>query len=68
MVDRNLKLPRFERAGCASFWIVDPVEPSLTAWELRDGRYVEVAHVTGEQSWSATLPFPVTISPAQLLA
>lgn len=68
MVDRNLKLPRFERAGCASFWILDPVSPSLTAWELRGGRYVEVAHVTGEQSWSATLPFPVTISPAHLLS
>ena len=68
LVDRNLKLPRFERAGCVSFWIVDPVQPSLTAWELRDGRYVEVAHVRGEQSWSAELPFPVTVTPAQLLA
>ena len=68
MVDRNLKLPRFERAGCASFWIVDPVRPSLTAWELVNDRYVEVAHVTGEQSWSATLPFAVTIIPAHLIA
>lgn len=67
LVDRNLKLPRFERAGCASFWILDPANPSLTAWELRDGHYVEVAHVSGDQSWSATLPFPVTITPADLL-
>jgi Uma2 family endonuclease len=68
IVDRNLKLPRFERAGCPSFWIVDPIDPSLTAWELRDGHYVEVAHVVGAQSWSATLPFPVTIRPAELIA
>ncbi|HPZ51197.1 Uma2 family endonuclease [Ornithinibacter sp.] len=68
MVDRNLKLPRFERAGCPSFWIVDPLQPSLTAWDLREGHYVEVAHVVGEQSWSATLPFPVTIRPAELIA
>lgn len=68
MVDRNLKLPRFERAGCPSFWIVDPLQPSLTAWELRDGHYVEVAYVTGDQSWSASLPFPVTICPAELIA
>ena len=68
LVDRKLKLPRFERAGCPSFWIVDPVEPSLTAWELHEGHYVEAAHVIGEQSWSATLPFPVTVSPGQLLA
>lgn len=68
MVDRNLKLPRFERAGCASFWIVDPVRPALTVWELRDGHYVEVSHVIAEQSWAASLPFPVTVTPADLIA
>lgn len=67
LVDRNLKLPRFERAGCASFWILDPDTPSLTAWELQDGAYVEVAHVVGDESWTATLPFPVTITPSRLV-
>ncbi len=67
LVDRNLKLPRFERAGCPSFWLVDPDEPSLTAYESVDGRYVEVAHVVGEEGWTAARPFPVTIVPARLL-
>ena len=68
LVDRNMKLPRFERAGCQSFWLLDPDVPSLTAWELAaDGQYVEVAHVVGDETWTATLPFPVTIRPADLL-
>lgn len=67
-VDRNLKLPRFERAGCQSFWLVDPDMPSVTAWELdTDGAYQQVAHVEGEQPWTALLPFPMTVVPARLL-
>lgn len=68
LVDRNMKLPRLERAGCPSFWILDPEVPSLTAWDLVDGSYVEVAHVEGDQSWTATQPFVVTITPSALLA
>ncbi len=67
LVDRNIKLPRFERAGCPSFWILDPLEPSLTAWELQSGSYVEVAHVVADESWTATAPFPVTLTPSTLL-
>lgn len=69
LIDRNMKLPRFERAGCPSFWLLDPDVPSLTAWELAtSGRYVEVAHVEGGESWSAAQPFAVTIVPSALLA
>ncbi|CCH69961.1 hypothetical protein BN10_460062 [Phycicoccus elongatus Lp2] len=32
------------------------------------GRYVEVAHVQEDSSWTAALPFPVTITPADLLS
>jgi hypothetical protein len=46
---------------------VDPIVPSLTVLELRDGRYEEVAAVSGVQSWTASVPFPVTIVPAELL-
>lgn len=67
LVDRNMKLPRFAQSGCPSFWILDPEVPSLTAWELRDGGYVEVAHVEDDESWTATRPFAVTITPADLL-
>jgi Uma2 family endonuclease len=65
-IDLTLKLARYEAAGTASYWVVDPDELTLTAWELVDGAYVEVAHVTGEEEWAASAPFPVTISPARL--
>jgi hypothetical protein len=48
--------------------VVEPGEPpSLTAWELRDGAYVEVAAVTGPEKFAAGLPFPVTVVPDELV-
>jgi hypothetical protein len=46
----------------------DPDKPSLTAFELDDRAYREAAHVTGQESWAAQRPFPVTVVPAQLVA
>ena len=66
-VDLTLKRSRYEAAGCASYWVVDPDEPSLTAWQLEDGRYVEVAHVEGTEEYAVTSPYDVAISPASLL-
>jgi len=66
-VDLTLKRSRYEAAGCPSYWVVDPDGPALTAWELRDGEYGEVAHVTGEEQFAASAPYEVIISPAQLL-
>lgn len=66
-VDLTLKKARYEAGGTASYWVVDPVELVLTAWDLVDGKYVEVAHVTGEESFTATKPFDVTIVPGRLL-
>lgn len=66
-IDMTLKLARFEAAGCASYWVVDPLEPSLTAWELRADRYVEIAHVTGDDVFEATMPFAVRIVPSALI-
>jgi len=66
-VDLTLKRSRYEAAGCPSYWVVDPDEPSLTAWDLRDGEYVEVAHVVGDEEYAATAPYEVTVSPGRLL-
>ena len=66
-IDLTLKRSRYETAGCPSYWVVDPDEPALTAWELRDGDYVEVAHVLGGEEFTAMLPFQVTVTPARLL-
>ena len=69
VIDRNLKKQRFEVAKVPSYWLVDPEGPTLTAYELdADGHYQLVAEVTGDDEWTATAPFPVTIRPADLLS
>lgn len=67
LYDLNTKRAAYEAAGCASYWVVDPDEPSLTAWDLVEGRYVEVAHVVGEECWAARAPYPVTLTPNDLV-
>lgn len=67
-IDRTRKFEKYQRAGIPSYWIVDPLVPSLVAWELRDGAYVRVAEVSGEEAFAATAPFPVTVVPAALVA
>ncbi len=65
-VDQLLKRDRLQAAGVMSYWLVDADEPSVTVLELRDGAYVEVAHVVGGETYDALLPFPVTIAPSSL--
>ena len=69
-IDRLSKLSAYEEAGVASYWLVDPdpETPSLHALDLVDGRYVEVGCPSGEQAWQAQRPFPVTVTPAELVA
>ena len=67
LIDVNLKRARYEAAGCPAYWVVDPDARTLSAWELRDGGYVEVAHVAGAQEYAAQSPYPVSITPAGLL-
>ena len=66
-VDLLLKRDRLQSAGVASYWLVDPDEPSIIVLELRRGSYVEVARVSGGQSCEVTQPFPVRLVPAELL-
>ncbi|MDT0185306.1 Uma2 family endonuclease [Microbacterium sp. ARD31] len=67
LVDLNLKRARYEAAGCPSYWVVDPEAPTITAWELRDGVYAEVASVAGGEPFAAARPFPVTFAPRDLV-
>jgi len=70
LVDLNTKKAAYEGFGVDSYWIVVPdlYQPEVTAFELRDGRYELVAHVTAGQVFSATRPFDVEIVPARLVA
>src|SRR3954447_20310033 len=64
LFDRNLKKAAHERMGAAHFWLVDPRVPELYAYELdAGGRYRLVAHVTGDDPFSAERPFRVTVRP-----
>lgn len=66
--DLSVKKRVYEQAGVAAYWVVDAGadEVTLTAWELRDGSYVAAAAVTGDEEWTASAPFPVTLAPSRL--
>lgn len=66
-VDGVLKRSLYEQSGVAHYWIVDPHEPSITSWSLRDGSYGEPEVVTGGQTMRGELPFPVEVAPDRLL-
>jgi Uma2 family endonuclease len=70
VMTRSRKRDVYEKFGIPSYWLVEPDEmtPSLTVLELRRGRYVEVAQVTGDKPFGAVRPFPVTVVPAELVA
>lgn len=65
--DQVTKRRAYEQEGVGSYWLVDPERPALTVLELQDGRYHQVAHIEGGQAWTASLPYPVTVAPADLL-
>ncbi|MGH3318994.1 MAG: Uma2 family endonuclease [Streptosporangiaceae bacterium] len=65
--DHTLKRDRYEALGIPSYWIVDPAKPSLTELRLSgNGRYVEWATVTGEETFATDRPFGVEVTPAAL--
>jgi Uma2 family endonuclease len=67
--DRNRKKDVYEGFGIPAYWIVEPSRdhPELTVFELRSGAYEQTAHVIGGEEYRATVPFPVTITPSQLV-
>ncbi|MFD1825935.1 MULTISPECIES: Uma2 family endonuclease [Mumia] len=69
-IDLLLKKSRYEFAGAASYWVIDPepYERSLICWDLVDGEYVEVARAVGDETVDLTRPFPVSLSPASVLS
>ena len=66
-VDLSLKRARYEAAGCPAYWVVDPDALELVAWEWRDGAFVEVARVVGDDPYTATVPFDLEVVPADLV-
>lgn len=65
--DLHLKRRSYEDAGLGWYWIIDPETPSLTALRLVDGRFVEVASASGDDTYDATSPLEISIVPATLV-
>lgn len=68
--DLNTKKAVYERFGIESYWIVVPdvKKPELIAFQLRRGRYEQVAHVSGDEAHAAVRPFQVEVVPSRLVA
>lgn len=68
--DLNTKKAVYERFGIQAYWIVVPdvKTPELTAFELRRGRFDQVAHVSGDEAYAAERPFRVEVVPSRLVA
>lgn len=62
LIDRTTKRHLYEQAGVPSYWLVDPIEPSITVLELVDGAYTERAHLSGSVTVDLNLPYPVGLS------
>jgi Uma2 family endonuclease len=70
LFDLNTKKAVYERFSIESYWVVVPDvgQPELMAFELREGRYEQVAHVTGGKPFRAARPFAVEVILARLVA
>lgn len=70
-IDRGRKKEILAEAGCRNYWLIDPGvapdAPTFTAYELVNGDYQELAVVSGDHSFEASHPFPVTVVPNHLL-
>lgn len=68
--DIQVKREVYEQGGVEAYWLVDPKRPGLTVLQLDPvaGTYVERADLSGDGTFEATVPFPVTIDVARLLA
>src|SRR6478672_3745329 len=56
--DAIYKRSKYEDEGVASYWVVDPEEPSILALDLVDGRYEIVGQASGDDPVTLDKPFP----------
>ncbi|WP_162606458.1 Uma2 family endonuclease [Jiangella asiatica] len=66
--DQLLKYSVYAEHGVASYWMVDPVEPSIVAYDLVDGGYEEVGRASGDESVTLAKPFEITVTPNALVS
>ena len=62
-----VKHSRLEAAGCAHYMVVDADEPSMIAWSLVDGSFVEVGRAASDEVVTVALPYPISFAPSALV-
>ena len=65
--DAVFKRSKYEDSGVASFWLVDPETPAISAFELVAGHYVLAGEATGDAAVTLSRPFAVTVIPSTLV-
>jgi Uma2 family endonuclease len=68
--DQTRKKQVYAEFGIQDYWIVTPDadRPDITAFRLDGKRYERVAFASGEVTFTATRPFPVSFVPAELVS
>jgi Uma2 family endonuclease len=66
-VDLRNKRAEYARAGARHYWVVDVGTPAVEAYVLGADGYELAARAEGTETAKLTEPFPVTVTPADLL-
>ncbi|RJQ80509.1 Uma2 family endonuclease [Pseudonocardiaceae bacterium YIM PH 21723] len=67
VTDFSRKKDLYQRVGVSGYWVIEPAEPRLVAFELdAHGSYDKVAEVGPGEVFEAGWPFPVRVVPGEL--
>jgi len=68
--DQTRKKQVYAEFAVPDYWIVTPdaQKPDITAFRLDGKHYERVAYASGEVTFTATRPFPVSFTPAELVS
>jgi Uma2 family endonuclease len=66
-IDLGTKRLAIAAAGAAHYWVVDPLVPSVTAFDLAGDEFVEVGIAARDEQLALERPFPITIVPNRLI-
>jgi len=56
----------YAEAGIPAYWLIDPDALTVTVLELEDGQYVERAVLAHDAELEVSLPFGMTVRPAEM--
>lgn len=65
--DLVLKRALYADSGVPAYWVLDPAEPSVLVLSLVDGEYVAVGKASAQERLQLVEPFPVVLSPDELV-